>query len=175
MDLGFFLADAALVCESLGSNYGRAGVIVNIIGSLITTIKIAVPLLLIIFGMVDLIKGVTARDEEKMKEGQRSFFRRLIPAILVFLVVTIVQFVVGIVGGETDNACLRCALGESKCSITATGYSNSATSNLLKSSGDAACDKKCANNDLHAIRKCNTGEPKGMNAKIEGDVCVCYY
>ena len=42
-------------------------------------------------------KAVAAGDEKKMKESKTNFIKRLIAAILVFLVVTITQFVLNAV------------------------------------------------------------------------------
>ena len=65
----------------------------NVVATIIKGIKIVVPILLIIWGMLDFAKSVVAKKEEDIKKYQKSFISRLISAVLVFLVITIVQLV----------------------------------------------------------------------------------
>ena len=65
------------------------------------------PILLIIFGSIDLVKGITAQKEDDMKKGQQLFIKRLIAAFIIFFVFTIVKVVVSI---ASDNAeIINCA------------------------------------------------------------------
>lgn len=68
-------------------------------------IQVVVPILLIIWGMLDFAKSVIGGDEDKVKAGQKIFIKRLIAAIIVFLVVTIVELLISAVGsiGATDD------------------------------------------------------------------------
>lgn len=59
-------------------------------------IKIAVPIILIAFGIIDFSKAIFAGDEEKMKKAQKDFIMRIGIAILFFLVPTFVDFLLGI-------------------------------------------------------------------------------
>lgn len=70
----------------------------NIISLIIMAIQVVVPILLIIWGMVDFAKAVIGGDEDKIKAGQKVFLKRLIAAVLVFLIVTIVKLLIGLVG-----------------------------------------------------------------------------
>ncbi len=74
--------------------------ITNIISYIVTGIKIGVPVLLVIFGMMDLGKAVMSSKEDEIKKAQTTFLKRLLVAAFVFFVITIVQFLVGIL----DNA-----------------------------------------------------------------------
>ncbi len=71
----------------------------NLVATIIRIIKIVVPILLIIWGMLDFAKSVVAKKEEDIKKYQKSFISRLISALLVFLIVTIVQLAVNLVSG----------------------------------------------------------------------------
>lgn len=66
------------------------------IGSYLNIIKIAVPIILIGFGIVDFTKAVFAGDEDKMKKAQKDFLLRIGIAIIFFLTPTIVDFLLGI-------------------------------------------------------------------------------
>ena len=50
----------------------------EIVHLIIMVIKIAVPILLVIFGSIDLVKGITAQKEDEIKKGRQTFVKRLI-------------------------------------------------------------------------------------------------
>ena len=94
------------------------GLIPTVTSTIVLIIQIGVPVLLIIFGMFDLGKAVIAQKEDEIKKGQATFFKRLIAAILVFFVVTIVKLVVQFAAGEQSDAvsCIDCFIrGGSNC------------------------------------------------------------
>lgn len=83
--------------------------IANFIHNIITTLKILVPVLLVIFGMLDFGKGIISSKEEEIKKGQNTFIKRLIAALFVFLMINFSQLIVGIVDRETDGDIWTCA------------------------------------------------------------------
>lgn len=58
----------------------------------VNVVKIVVPILLIILGVIDMVKATASQKEDEMKKAQTTFVKRLISALLVFFVVAIVQF-----------------------------------------------------------------------------------
>ncbi len=84
-------------------DYQIPGKLINIISTIITVIKFAVPILLIIFGMLDLGKAVIASKEDEIKKGQQMFIKRLITAIIVFFVIVVVQLVVNLATDDDNN------------------------------------------------------------------------
>lgn len=66
------------------------------IGSYLNIIKIAVPIILIAFGIIEFTGAIFAGDEEKMKKAQKNFLLRIGIAVLFFLTPTIVDFLLGI-------------------------------------------------------------------------------
>ncbi len=81
--------------------------IANTIHTVIVVIKIAVPVLLVIFGMLDLFKGITAQKEDEIKKSQQIFVKRLLTAAIIFFVISIVQLLVSFVAG--DEGIMKCA------------------------------------------------------------------
>ena len=75
----------------------------NVVSTIITGIKIVVPILLIIWGMLDFAKSVVAKKEEDIKKYQKAFVSRLISALVVFLIIFIVQLAVNLVSGVEDS------------------------------------------------------------------------
>lgn len=98
----------------LGNGRGIPENFGNLIHYLYLGIKIVVPILLVIFGMLDLGKAIAAKKEEDIKKYQSSCIKRLITGLLVFLVVVIVEFVLGFVEPETGNTSgespVKCAM-----------------------------------------------------------------
>lgn len=77
--------------------------ILNTISYVIDFIKIGVPLLLIIFGMVDLAKAVAAKKEEDMKKYQTLFMKKLLAGAMVFFVVSITIFLLKLLDSAETN------------------------------------------------------------------------
>lgn len=96
-------------CESILPNAVIDVKIPNTVHTVIVVIKIAVPVLLVIFGMLDLFKGITAQKEDEIKKGQQIFIKRLISAAIIFFVVSIVQLLVSFVSGGEEPGIMECA------------------------------------------------------------------
>lgn len=71
---------------------------------LIPILQIGIPIILIVFGMLDLGKAVIASKEDEIKNAQKMLIKRAIYSIAVFLIVTIVTLVFNIfVVSGVDN------------------------------------------------------------------------
>ncbi len=82
-------------------------IIPNLVGYLILGIQIFIPIVLIVLGMLDMGKAVLSNDEKTMKEAQGRLIKRIIYAVIIFLIVSIVKIVVGVVanvGGGVEGA-----------------------------------------------------------------------
>lgn len=107
--LANFVNDKTYTCGS--GDFTFEGIFPQVVSVVVTVIKIGIPILLIILGMIDLGKAVMAQKEDEIKKGQALFVKRLIGAILVFLVVFIVQIIVRfIASGDNTNisSCINC-------------------------------------------------------------------
>ena len=103
------------------SNFSFDGTIPYITSTIILIVQIVVPLLLVVFGMLDLGKAVVASKEDEIKKGQQTFIKRIIAGAIVFFVILIVQTLVRFLsngstpimdcfncfvrGEEAENAC----------------------------------------------------------------------
>ena len=90
--------DATVCSDVIGT--GIPGNVVNIIHYVYLGIQIIVPLLLIVFGMIELAKAITAQKEDEIKKAQAGLLKKAIVAIIVFLVFSLVKFVIGFAGAE---------------------------------------------------------------------------
>ena len=74
-------------------------------------LKIGGPVLLIILGAIDLGKAIVATDESGIQKAKKKLVNKFVAAASIFLVFSIVQMIVSIVGGEgyvqqTEGNCL---------------------------------------------------------------------
>lgn len=108
-------------------------IIPKFLTNVVKIIQVAIPIILVILGMVDLGKAVTSNDEKQMKEAQKTLIKRVIYAILIFFIIAIVKFVFGVLGTSSSKSdaggkiaktnvtgCINCFLdySEENCSST---------------------------------------------------------
>lgn len=80
----------------------------NFTRGLYNTIKIMVPIVIIVLGILDFAKASMASKEQDMKEYQNKFIRRLIAGVAVFFILTIVNFAFSQTKLDDSNGFLRC-------------------------------------------------------------------
>ena len=99
-------------CDAIVSGIAIDVKIANTVHLIILLIEIVVPILLVVFGMIDLMKGITSQKEDEIKKGQQIFVKRLIAGVLVFFVIFIVKLIFSIVtdGDEGMLTCVNCFL-----------------------------------------------------------------
>ena len=82
-------------------------------------VKVIVPIILVVRGMVDFLKAVVASDEKQMDTNPKNFMRRIGVAVLIYFVMTSVQLLVKVVGGNNQksiSSCFNCFINsEKKC------------------------------------------------------------
>ena len=83
------------------------------VGYVLMVFKIVIPILLIIFGMIDLGKAVIASKDDEIKKATKSLAMRAISAVVIFFIPTLIQVVMSIVGSFGDvqddfNVCKAC-------------------------------------------------------------------
>ncbi len=102
LDLFYFLINSEKeLCDS-------AAPILRLVGIVVFGIKVVVPIILIVVGMIDLAKAVTEKSEDNIKKAQQALIKKAIAAVLVFLVVTIVGLLMKLVGDESYDQCMDC-------------------------------------------------------------------
>ena len=84
-----------------------------LVGRILGIFKIVIPLLVIIFGMIDLGKAVVASKDDEIKKAIKSLAMRAIAGIVIFFIPTLVGVVFSIVDSfsevENDyNVCKNC-------------------------------------------------------------------
>lgn len=69
-------------------------------------LQIAIPIILLVLCTFDLGKAVIGSDDKENKKLQKRIIRRLVYAILIFFMVTVVNLVFSMVGSITENESL---------------------------------------------------------------------
>ena len=88
--------------------------LLNISYYTILVFQIAAPIMIVIFGMFDLARGMMSQKDDEMKKGQATFIKRLVAGIMLFLVITIVKLILNLVAGEGIMECVNCFLNGAK-------------------------------------------------------------
>ena len=84
--------------------------VIRILKTIFTLLQWAIPIVLILFGTIDLGKAVIASKEDEMKKAQQTLIKRVIYAVVIFFLFTIVSLVMRLVGdsqvkkGDEDSA-----------------------------------------------------------------------
>lgn len=83
--------------------YGLLPIVKFIRRGIFSIIQIGVPILLIIMGTIDLAKAVMSSDDQEIKKATGKFVKRVIYAIALFFVVTIVTLIMNLVADNTTE------------------------------------------------------------------------
>ena len=110
-----FLANseaAKKLCGSVTVNNGKlrgeitdVGQIVQLVGKIVSIFQIAIPIILVVMGLVSLGKAVVASKDDEVKKATGGLVKKIILAAAIFFVVTIVKMVVSLVGGDEMKHC----------------------------------------------------------------------
>ena len=90
-------------------------------------VEIAVPIILVITGSMDLFKAVTAGKEDEMQKSKKILIKRLVLAAIVFFLIVITRFVVSVAASKNDSdnivSCMDCFLsGKCNAKVVKPGY-----------------------------------------------------
>lgn len=92
----YLLAEDA--CHGLGN-------IILIVKFLLTIVQWVVPIILIVLGTIDLVKAVVAGKDDDIKKHQQTLIKRIIAAVIVFLIPMLVTVLMGWIGNSEWKTC----------------------------------------------------------------------
>lgn len=102
------IGDMSTFCENTANVW-------QIVGYIVLILKIGVPVILIVLGMVDLGKAVISSDDKAISKAVGTLSKRFIAAVLIFFVPSIVSAIFNIATGnalddeDSDvNICVQC-------------------------------------------------------------------
>lgn len=88
----------------LGITCGQLAPIMRVLAYLIKLFKIAIPIVLIAMVVIDFSKAVVASDDKKMNEAKSNAIKRIVYALVIFLVPTLVSLLFKTFGNSLDNS-----------------------------------------------------------------------
>ena len=94
------------VVGNVNDNCGGLEPIVRIIKKgVFPIVQIGIPILLIVFGTIDLGKAVISSDEKEVKQAQSRLIKRCIYAVAIFFITTLVSLLMSLVttGAEAGD------------------------------------------------------------------------
>ena len=84
--------DAKVDCSIFGSKNDKDS-IAYLVNEVMSYMRIIVPVLIILFGTIDFLKAVVAKNAEDMKKHTMTFVKRIIAGLIVFLAPVVVNVV----------------------------------------------------------------------------------
>ena len=66
-------------------------------------VQIGIPILLIVFGTIDLGKAVISSDDKEVKQAQSRLIKRCIYAVAIFFITTLVSILMSLVDTGADS------------------------------------------------------------------------
>lgn len=98
LGLNFIDAASTVVCE-------EAEDIIVVVGKVVSIFQIVIPILLVVMGLVSLGKAVVASKDDEVKKATSGLVKKIILAVAIFFIVTIVKMIVSLVGGDEMKHC----------------------------------------------------------------------
>lgn len=79
------------------------GKLLSLIGVVITAFKIVIPILLIVYGMLDVGRAVVGSKDDEIKKSLKAFAMRAVAAVVIFFIPSIVGLIMTAVGETTKD------------------------------------------------------------------------
>ena len=77
--------------------------VINIIRAVLNLVQWAIPVIIIVLGTFDLAKAAMASKEDEIKAAQKLLIKRVVYAVVIFLVPAIVKLVFNIVSTNVET------------------------------------------------------------------------
>lgn len=110
-----FTSSNKVSCGSIGSFHRK---IPELTSWIVTILEIAVPVILVILGIIDFVKAIMSQKDDEIKRGQNVFIKRLVTGVLIFFIVVIVKLLVSLLATDKDSknilSCIDCFISN-KC------------------------------------------------------------
>ena len=169
------ILDVSEICSKMDPD------LATFVHNIITLIKIAVPVVLVVFGMLDLGKGVVASKEDEIKKGQQTFIKRLLAGVIVFFIISITQLVISVIDKESNGAFWECANKIMNGEIT--GTTKNGKEQIIKEKNPSSYRYCCElNNGTVQGNSCKTSDGKIVDSntivkctqQLDGDLTTKY-
>ena len=104
------------ICNGVSANSKAVLKVLRFIGYILQLAFILVPVILIVIGSIDFVKAVAAGKDDDIKKAQSTFVKRIIAAVIVFLVPYIIGVLLNVLN-QTKSNCYTCVMNPSSCNV----------------------------------------------------------
>ena len=94
----------------------------QVVGWVLWVFKIVIPIIIIIFGIIDLGKAVVASKDDEIKKSIKSLVMRAVAGVVIFFIPTLIGVIFGIVDDFADpevqgeyDICATCISDPANC------------------------------------------------------------
>lgn len=81
----------------------KTATIWQIVGYILLIVKIVIPIILIILGMIDFSKAVISSDDKVIKDSAFTLLKRVVAAIIIFFIPTIINVAFNYIAGFSNS------------------------------------------------------------------------
>lgn len=120
--LFFFLLVPSIVYAadfiSCGNDKKIPFVLANIVSILFVIIRIVVPIIFVITGMISFFKAsISSKVDDELNKAKQKLINNILSAVIIFFIVSIVNFVVSLAAGKNNSfsSCINCLIHPEKC------------------------------------------------------------
>ena len=92
------------------------------IGHIIRLAKILIPIIIIIFGMLDFFKAITGSKDDEIRKSAKSLLFRALAGVCIFFLPAIIDFIFSLVDGWSNSeyesnyqSCFKCVWDVGSC------------------------------------------------------------
>lgn len=123
----------------------------HFIGMVLFIFKIAIPILLIVFGMLDLGKAVVASDDKEIKNATTKLAKRAVAGVVIFFIPTLVGAIFSLVAGwgevkDTYDLCKNCIVNPTNDKTCRNAAQPSASKKPAQNNGNTDKTENTENN-----------------------------
>ncbi len=92
----------------------KTAVVWQVIGYVFFILKIVIPMILIILGIIDFGKAVLSSDDKSIKDAAMTLAKRLIAGVIIFFIPTVINVVFSYISGFSEDMqadamnCINC-------------------------------------------------------------------
>lgn len=91
------------------------------VGEIVTIIKICIPVLILVLGIIDLGKAVVSSQEKEVGKAAGQLLKRFLAGVIIFFIPTLVNLGMGLIDDASDlnyKPCTECVANPKKCVLT---------------------------------------------------------
>lgn len=96
-----------MILKTTTFSCGKILPVLDIMKFALTAIQWVAPVLLILWGTIDLVKSVVAGKEDDIKKNQKTLVKRVISAVIIFLIPVAVSMLLGLIGSDDWTCCWK--------------------------------------------------------------------